>query len=181
MILIVGAGIGGLTAAIALRRAGLDVEVFERATELREIGAGLSIWKNALVALDDIGLGDGVRAFSVPNGDAALRTWDGHVLIPSSASDLMARFGEFGVVIHRARLQQVLVEACGSDRIRLGKTCESFEETPVGVTVRFADGSSATGDALIGADGLHSNVRAALHGSAAPSYSGYTAWRAVVP
>ena len=66
MILIVGAGIGGLTAAIALRRAGLDVEVFERATELREIGAGLSIWKNALVALDDIGLGDGVRAFSVP-------------------------------------------------------------------------------------------------------------------
>ena len=180
MIFVIGAGIGGLTAAIALRRAGFDVEVFERATELREIGAGLSIWKNALVALDEIGLGDRVRAFAVPTRDAALRTWDGHVLVAPTDSVLLGRLGEFGVVIHRGRLQQVLVEACGLHRIRLGKACESFDETPTGVTVRFADGSSATGDALIGADGLHSKVRAELHGASAPRYSGYTCWRGVV-
>ena len=181
MILVVGAGIGGLTAAIALARAGLEVEVFERATELREIGAGLSIWKNALVALDEIDLGDRVRAFSVPTRDAALRTWDGRVLVAPTDSVLLGRLGEFGVVIHRGRLQQLLLDACGVDRIRLGKTCEAFEDTPAGVTVRFADGSSATGDALIGADGLHSNVRAQLHGASAPRYSGYTCWRGVVP
>jgi 2-polyprenyl-6-methoxyphenol hydroxylase-like FAD-dependent oxidoreductase len=180
VILIIGGGIGGLTAAIALRRAGFDAEIYERVDELREVGAGLSLWKNALTALDAIGLGDPIRQLSAPYLDAGLRTWDGRVLATPSMETLSRRFGEVAIVVHRATLQTLLADAAGRDRIHLGKTCVAIEQDVRLVTATFADGTRVSGDALVGADGLHSVVRKTLHGDVAPAYAGYTAWRSVV-
>lgn len=180
MILIIGGGIGGLTAAIALRRAGIDAEVYERADELREVGAGLSLWKNAISALDTLGLGDAIRQLSTPQLNAGLRTWDGRVLVSPSMEALRKRFGEVAIVVHRATLQKLLADAVGRDRIRLGKACVGVDQDVRGVTATFADGTSVRGDALVGADGLHSVVRTVLRGNLAPAYAGYTAWRSVV-
>ena len=180
--IIIGAGIGGLATAIALRRVGIDAQVYERSVDLAPVGAGLSLWKNALVALDRLGLRDEVRALSVPGMDAGLRTWQGGVLVGSAATELAQRFGEYAIVVHRAALQRVLrdrLESLGPGSVHLGKTCVSIDESAGGVTARFADGSEAHGPALIGADGLRSVVRAHLHGDTPPRYSGYTAWRGV--
>jgi 2-polyprenyl-6-methoxyphenol hydroxylase-like FAD-dependent oxidoreductase len=180
MILAIGAGIGGLTAAIALRQAGVDVEVFERAPELHEVGAGLALWKNAVAALEVLGVAGAIRKFSLPQSGAGLRTWDGRVLVAPSPA-LAARLGEIGLVMPRARLQAALADAAGRGTIRLGKACTSIEPDSGGVIARFADGTSVRGTGLVGADGLHSVVRAHLHGARPPTYSGYTSWRAILP
>jgi 2-polyprenyl-6-methoxyphenol hydroxylase-like FAD-dependent oxidoreductase len=182
-VIVIGAGIGGLAAAIALRRAGFDVEVYERSPDLAPVGAGLSLWKNALVALERLGVRDQVRTLSVPAMDAGLRTWKGDVLVGSAATELAQRFGEYAIVVHRAELQRVLrdrLESLSPGCVHLGRACVGIEEGTAGVTARFADGSQARGPAVIGADGLRSVVRAHLHGDTPPRYSGYTAWRGVV-
>ena len=180
--IIIGAGIGGLAAAIALGRTGTDIdaEVYEHSPDLLPIGAGISLWKNALVALERLGVRDDVRAASVVGSNAGLRTWRGDLLVGSAATDLARRFGEFVLVVHRAALQRVLLAAAGPERVHLGKSCVRIEAGTSEVTARFSDGSSVSGDVLIGADGLHSVVRAQLHGETLPRYSGYTAWRGVV-
>ena len=179
MILIVGAGIGGLAAGIALRQAGLEVAIFERASELAEVGAGLSLWQNALHALDLLNVRL-VREHGVEAAASALRTRDGRTLVDVADSDLAHRFGELGIVIHRAALQRVLLDALGPGIVDTGRTCTGFAQDKDGVTAVFADGSHARGTALVGADGLHSVIRAQLHGNRPPRYAGYTAWRAVV-
>jgi 2-polyprenyl-6-methoxyphenol hydroxylase-like FAD-dependent oxidoreductase len=177
--IVIGAGIGGLAAGIALGRAGIDVEVYEQADELREVGAGLSLWANAVQALDRLGLGDTVRSFSTTYGVAGLRTWRGDI-ITAPSPDLERELGVLCIVMHRAELLEALVGALGRERIRTGARCQRFVEEPDGVTAEFADGRRARGDVLVGADGLHSVVRAQIHGAAPPAYAGYTAWRAVV-
>ncbi len=181
VILVAGAGIGGLAAAVALRRAGHEVAVFERASELTEVGAGLSLWLNALRALDALDLGPAVRARAVPAAGAALRTWDGRILVAADASEIQRRFGEFCVVVHRAALQSTLRDAVGPERLHTGYACIGFEEAGSEVIVRFKNGRDERGTLLVGADGLHSAVRAQLHGPQPARYAGYTAWRAVVP
>jgi 2-polyprenyl-6-methoxyphenol hydroxylase-like FAD-dependent oxidoreductase len=176
--LVVGGGIGGLSAAIGLRRAGIDVVVFERARELHEVGAGISLWANALHALDALGVGEAIRAASVPDVPGALRASDGSIL--SSPSAGMDTSPLSCVVMHRADLLDILVAALGREHIRLDARCVGVYHDGSGVTLELADGSVADGDVLIGADGLRSVVRAALHGDQPPDYSGYTAWRAVV-
>jgi 2-polyprenyl-6-methoxyphenol hydroxylase-like FAD-dependent oxidoreductase len=179
--LIVGGGIGGLAAAIALRRAGIRATVYERADELRAVGAGLALWANAVRALGRLGLGDAVRAIGVPEASAAIHSWRGQTLIPMSSRDMERRLGEVSIVVHRADLQAILQGALDGDAVRLGARCTSFAQDEGGVTALFADGATARGDLLIGADGLHSAVRAQLFGAAPPRYAGYTAWRAVAP
>jgi 2-polyprenyl-6-methoxyphenol hydroxylase-like FAD-dependent oxidoreductase len=98
-----------------------------------------------------------------------------------SSHDLERRLGEVSIVVHRADLQAILLRALDSDAVRLGAHCTGFTQDGDRVTARFADGEEAHGDLLIGADGLHSVVRAQLFGAAAPRYAGYTAWRAVAP
>jgi 2-polyprenyl-6-methoxyphenol hydroxylase-like FAD-dependent oxidoreductase len=179
--LIIGGGIGGLAAAIALRRAGIQATVYERADEIRAVGAGLALWANAVRALGRLGLGDAVRAIGVPEASAAIQSWRGETLIPMSSRDLEHKLGEVSIVVHRADLQAVLQSALDGDAVRLGARCTGFAQDQEGVTAQFADGTSARGDLLIGADGLHSAVRAQLFGATPPRYAGYTAWRAVAP
>lgn len=180
-VLMIGGGIGGLTAAIALQQAGIRVSVYERAPALHEIGAGLSLWANAVRALDTLGLAAPLLARGVPEGSGAIRTARGETLVEAASHDLERRYGAKSVIVHRAELQALLRDALPADVLHLGAALHSFTESGQGVCATFADGSTACGDVLIGADGIHSAVRAQLWGAAKPRYAGYTAWRAVVP
>lgn len=173
----VGGGIGGLTAAIALRRAGSDVRVFERAQELGAVGAGISLWANAVKALDRIGLGDAVRGLGAEIG-VEVRSWRGTPLSSLSAEE-MRRFGDVNLALHRADLQKALLSALPEGTVRTGARFVRFERGAGEVSARFADGREEGGDILVGADGLFSAVRAQLHGDGRPRYAGFTAWRGV--
>lgn len=178
--IVVGAGIGGLSAAIALRRAGVEAVVFERARELKEIGAGLSLMPNAIRALNGLGLADALRAIGAPIGVAQIRTWRGEVLSSIPAWRLGERVGAGSAAVHRADLQGALLRELGEEAVRLGTACTSFEQEGGGVRAFFADGAEERADLLVGADGLRSTIRRGLLGDGAPRYAGYTAWRAVV-
>ena len=175
--IIIGAGIGGLASGIALRRAGFEVEIFERAEVMQDVGAGLSLWANALHALDLLGLTASIRGLSTPYAAAGLCTWDGRVL-SAPTPGFEQRFGV--VVVHRAELLETLVDAFGPSGLNLRAHCAGVRQDGSAATAVCADGRHAHGDVLIAADGLHSVVRAHLHGDRPPRYSGYTAWRGVV-
>jgi 2-polyprenyl-6-methoxyphenol hydroxylase-like FAD-dependent oxidoreductase len=179
--LIVGGGIGGLAAAIGMRQEGWRVTVLERAPELAEVGAGIAIWMNGLRALDRLGVGERVRALGIPDGDGWLREADGDPLMPLVTPQLRSRFPDLGLVLHRADLHSILIAGLGADAVRLGAGVVDFNDHDASVEVVLADGSRLEADVLIGADGLHSAVRARLHGEQPPRYAGYTAWRAVLP
>ncbi|MBA3470521.1 MAG: FAD-dependent monooxygenase [Herpetosiphonaceae bacterium] len=178
--IIIGGGIGGLAAAIGLRRRGFAVEVFERAAELREVGAGISIWRNGISALKQLGLETLVQRLSMPALDGGLRSWNGTAWTGRSTEALPTSVSYLMVLMHRAELHAALLAACGADHVHLGAVCTGFRQDPSGVTALFADGAEARGDLLIGADGLHSAIRRQLHGEQPPTYAGYTAWRSVV-
>jgi len=178
--IIVGAGIGGLTAAIALQRAGLEATAFERAGELREVGAGILLAANAVRALGELGLADRVLHLGTPASALQIYTWRGKTLSDVQAGELEAMAGAPSAAVHRADLQRFLLRELGEENVRLGAECSGFEQDDGGVTAVFADGSEERGDALIGADGLYSTVRTQVYGPQEPSYAGYTAWRAIV-
>jgi 2-polyprenyl-6-methoxyphenol hydroxylase-like FAD-dependent oxidoreductase len=177
--IVIGGGIGGLTAAAALGRVGVEVAVFERAPELKEIGAGISLWANATRALAQLGLYDQVRAAGAAEIGGELRSWRGEMMFGITSSDLMASFGDANLAIHRADLQDALFSALPDGTVRLGTEFVGFVQNGDGVVARFADGREEWGDFLVGADGLHSCVRAQLFGRRAPRYAGYTAWRGI--
>jgi 2-polyprenyl-6-methoxyphenol hydroxylase-like FAD-dependent oxidoreductase len=179
--LVIGAGIAGLAAAIALQRAGREVLVLERAPRLDEIGAGLSLWPNAIKALRRLGVGGAVEAAGAPAHDAAFRSWRGAQLGASITSRLQDRFGAPLILVHRARLQAVLLRALGPDAVRLGAECAALDQNEDAVTVRLVGGGVERGAVVIGADGLRSRVRTALVHDGPPHYAGITAWRGVVP
>jgi 2-polyprenyl-6-methoxyphenol hydroxylase-like FAD-dependent oxidoreductase len=179
--LIVGAGIGGLTAALAIRRAGLDVEVYERAPEIGEVGAGITVQPNAIAAMRvlDAGLARAViEAGHVPE---RVRILDprGHVLSQLNTLSAFEEVGAVGVAVHRAALQRILYDAVGRGTVRTAAEAAGFEGRSDAVTLRLRDRSSATGAILVGADGARSVIRARLLGDGAPRYAGYTTWRGV--
>ncbi|HEU5102463.1 MAG TPA: FAD-dependent monooxygenase [Roseiflexaceae bacterium] len=153
------------------------MQLFERAAELREVGAGWLVWENAFHALEQIGLGEKIRALGVPNAGSALRSWRGETLIGIDSRDMAPRL----VVVHRAELLALLRAALPDDVISLGAAVSGVAQNSSGVTLTLADGRSVHGDILIGADGLHSLVRTSLFGQEPPRYAGYTSWRGVVP
>jgi 2-polyprenyl-6-methoxyphenol hydroxylase-like FAD-dependent oxidoreductase len=179
-VMIAGAGIGGLTAAIALRRAGFEVAVFERAAELGEIGAGLLLAANAQKALGKLGLSKEVGSLGTPASAAEIRSWRGEVLASIPAGELEARVGAASAAVHRADLQALLLREVGEGPLRLGSEVAGFEQDEAGVTVLFVNGSEERADLLVGADGLRSKIGAELFGPEEPRYAGYAAWRAVV-
>jgi len=178
-VIVVGGGIGGLTAAIALRRAGLEVVVFERAEELQEIGAGLLLAANAQKALGKLGLEEAVVSLGTPASAGEIRSWRGEVLATIPAQEIEHRVGAASAAVHRADLQALLLQELGEGPLRLGSEVEGFEQDEAGVTVLLAGDSEERADLLVGADGLHSRIREKLFGPGELRYAGYTAWRAV--
>jgi 2-polyprenyl-6-methoxyphenol hydroxylase-like FAD-dependent oxidoreductase len=178
--LIIGGGIGGLATAIALRRIGVETRVFERRAGFDEVGAGLSLWPNGVRALEAMGLGSAVRARGIREMESALRTWDGRLLVAANAAQLETLLGDVSLVIHRGELLRMLRSQVPDDSLVVGASLAEITEDEGGVTARFTDGSTAHGDFLVGADGIHSVVRAHLFGKSPPNYAGYTAWRGVV-
>jgi len=175
----VGAGVGGLCAAIALRRAGLEVVVLEQATEMREVGAGVLLWPNAMRVLRRLEVATAVEGAGAAAANAALRSSRGASLGPGPAGK--AGVDAPTVAVHRGLLQAILLAALDRDVLRLGAECVGVAQDAQGVTVSLADGSTEHGDLVVGADGLHSQVRTVLLGDGPPRYSGYTAWRGIVP
>jgi 2-polyprenyl-6-methoxyphenol hydroxylase-like FAD-dependent oxidoreductase len=173
--IVVGAGIGGLTAAVALAHAGYLVTVDEQAPELRAAGAGLTLWPNALSALGELGLDGPVEAVGAPDLAGTIRQPDGTPLATFAPGVLRERLGGPVLGLTRADLQTVLHgEAERVATLRLGRRCTGAD--PDG-TVHYADGTSERADLVVGADGLHSAVRTSLLGDGPPRYAGYTSWR----
>ncbi|MDI3341907.1 MAG: FAD-dependent monooxygenase [Sphaerobacter sp.] len=177
--LIVGAGIGGLVTAHALTRCGLDVTVLEREPALHPAGAGIILWPPALVALGALGLAEPVEAAGSRLAWAETRTWRGGLLLRLPLAALSQRLGAPTIALHRAELQQALLGALDPATLRLGADFVRFDQDRASVRAHVADGVSACGDLLIGADGVRSTVRARLLLDGPPRYAGYTAWRGV--
>lgn len=174
-VIVIGGGIGGLTAAAALRSEGIPVEVFERQPELREIGTGVGIQRVAHQALELLGLRDSLRAMSGPGFEALrLMSWrDGHKMaeIP---------WHREVVTVHRGELLDMLIQAVGDlSIVHCNMECVGFRQDESSVTALFADGHEERGTALLAADGLHSVIRAKIIGDGRPRYSGATVWRAM--
>ncbi|MEV0232488.1 FAD-dependent monooxygenase [Nonomuraea sp. NPDC050786] len=176
---VIGAGIGGLTSGIALRRRGWDVTVLERAARIDPVGSGLAIAANALKALDVIDLGDPIRKLSRLHGQAGLRRHDGRWLTHTTTQDAEARYGDSVVIMLRAALMDVLMDALGGDQVRLGTTVAGVDAA--GGVVRTDDGD-LDADLIVAADGIRSKTRQALFPEhPGPAYSGVTAWRGLIP
>jgi 2-polyprenyl-6-methoxyphenol hydroxylase-like FAD-dependent oxidoreductase len=168
-----------LTLALALRKVGLNCEVYERAPELREIGAGIGVWTNALKVLDRLGVGARVREIGLPLSYGAICNPRGRTLSRLHTGEVAGEEGAGNYVIHRAELHAALAAGLPSEIIKTGHEATALEPDDTGVSVRFANGHSARGDLLVGADGLKSIVRAALWGPGALRYSGQTCFRGI--
>lgn len=177
--LIIGAGIGGLTTAVALQKAGFAVDVYERAPQLNAVGAGISLWPNAIKALDQLGIGSHIRTMGMTEGSGGIHNAKGQTLFSTDVHVAEARFGAPTIVIHRANLSQIVQDAY-TGGLHLGKQFVGYVEDATGVTARFTDGTTANGDLLICADGIHSVLRQQWFPTSHPLYAGYTAWRGVV-
>ncbi len=181
-VMIIGSGIAGLSAAIALRKAGIQVVLFERAAQLTEVGAGISLWSNALRALDKIGAGAAIRNRIEPVSKSEFRSNNGFLIAASfPASKLEATLGHRPVIgmIHRAELVETLAGCLPNDAARYGHEALSVRETGKQVEVEFTNGHREVSDLVIGADGIHSKIRSLLLDPKPPRYSGYTCFRGI--
>ena len=185
-IAIAGAGIGGLTAALALLRQGFDVEVYEQAAELKEVGAGLQLSANGSRVFFELGLGEELKKISCAASSKEIRMWNtGETwkLFDLGAVSV-ARYGFPYFTVYRPDLLDVLAAAVRRekpDAIRLGARCLGFVEGKKKVRAEFENGAAVDCDALIGADGVHSRVRQGLFGADKPQFTGLIVWRGIVP
>jgi salicylate hydroxylase len=180
---VVGAGLGGLTAAIALRQRGFDVTIYEQAPQLGEIGAGIQLSPNAMRVLIGLGLDQTFEAIAFEPNRHVVRNGKTGSLV--SATQMKGTFraqygaGYFGA--HRADLHAVLQRAVPADCVRLNAKCTAVRQIADHAILAFADGSEASADIVIGADGIRSSVREALFGPDAPRFTGHIVWRGLVP
>jgi salicylate hydroxylase len=178
-VLIAGAGIGGLTAALALRQAGFDAHVYEQARVLREVGAGVAISPNAVKVLHGLGLTAALRTVGVASDSMDSRDWQTGALLGRVplAEAAVERWGAPFYHLHRADLHDALRSALGDQHITLGARCVAVEQHGTAVELRFADGREATGHLLVGADGIHSVVREHVAGPDQATWSRQISWR----
>jgi salicylate hydroxylase len=183
---VIGAGIGGLAAALALLQRGLDVDVYEQAPELGEVGAGIQISPNGTRVLYALGLEDALRRVEVLPSRRQIRhwstgeTWDWFELGATTRN----RYGTPHVMLHRADLHGLLAGAVlrlKPDAVHLAKRCTGVAQSDGQAQVRFETGETVNAAYVIGADGIHSKVRESLFGPDKPEFTGVVAWRAVVP
>jgi len=184
-VLIAGAGIGGLTAALTLLRKGYEVTLYERARQLEEVGAGLQIGPNGAHVLHALGLEDALHhmAFRPEAGEMRVGA-TGRVIFSLPLGDSVNRYGAPYYHLHRADLQAILLDAVNTRApgcLHLGKDIKELRQDDQGVSVTFMDGGEARGDVLIGADGVHSVVRRELFDIADGHFSGMSAWRMTIP
>jgi salicylate hydroxylase len=185
-ILIAGGGIGGLAAALALAQKGIASLVLEKAATLGEIGAGIQLGPNAFHCFDRLGVGEAARAMAVYIDQLRLMDAlaDGEIAHIDLGETFRARFGNPYAVVHRGDLHGVLLKACRDHaliELRISADVESYAQEGSGVTARLASGEVVRGAALIGADGLWSNVRRQVTDDGAPRVSGHTTYRSVIP
>ena len=182
-VIVIGAGIGGLAAALTLGRSGFEVQVFEQATELREIGAGVQISPNATRILHRLGLEEPLRRFGVRPREVVIRRWDdGRVLARQPLADACERnFGAPYYHFHRAELLDVLSATVPDGVLHLDHRCVGLTQHGDRVEVQFHNGATADADVVVGADGIHSTVREAILGPESPRFSGHVAYRGLVP
>ena len=184
-LLIAGAGIGGLTAALAALRRGLDVEIYEQAPELKEVGAGVQLSANGTRVLYELGIGEELKALSCEAAGKEIRLWNSGETwkLFDLGQVSVERYGYPYFTVYRPDLLDVLATAVRRlkpDAIRLGARCTGLTQT--GGKIRLAlESQTIEGDALVGADGVHSRLRQALFGEDKPQFTGIIAWRGIVP
>jgi salicylate hydroxylase len=185
-VLIAGAGLGGLTTALALIQRGHRVRLFEQAAELKEVGAGVQIGSNGSRVLIALGLREAMeRVVCLPRG-REFRLWSTGQRWRSFDSGETAelRFGAPYWMVHRGDFHAVLLDAmrkADPEAIQVGNACVGFAQDGHRATIHLANGETATGDVLIGADGVHSKVRYQMFGDGRAEFTGIMAWRGLVP
>lgn len=179
-VVVIGAGIGGLTAGIALSQVGYQVEIYDRVTELRPIGAGISLWSNGVKVLNRLGLGTEIAAIGGAMQTMEYRHQNGELLNQIDLLPLVQQVGQAPYPVARRDLQTMLLRAFPGE-VNLGHNCVAIEETATVVTAMFANGHRATGDLIIAADGIRSHLREyVLDQIVEPKYAGYVNWNGLV-
>ncbi len=180
---IAGGGVGGLAAAIALRQQGHDVTVFEQAKGFSKVGADINLTPNVVRAIDGLGAGAAIRERGARPTFRISRDWDtGKETSRLGMSDMAEQqYGAPQVTIHRSDIINALAEQFPMEQIRFGQRIRSLTQGKDGVTLQFEDGSQASFDVVVGADGIHSRVRTALFGEEYPRFTGVVSFRSVVP
>lgn len=180
-IIIIGAGIGGLTAGIALRQAGYEVEIYDRVKELRPAGAGISLWSNGVKVLNRLGLGEKMALIGGLMDRMQYRSLAGELLNDIDLYPLVEEVGQRPYPVARTDLQQMLQDAFPGE-VKLNHKCIAVEEDEKSVTAIFENGHIARGDLLIAADGVRSLLRQYVLGrEVLPNYGGYVNWNGLVP
>ena len=181
---VVGGGIGGLVLALALRERGVSFEVYEQASELREVGAAVALSANATRELRRLGLTEDIEAACVIPSALLIRRWDtGEILAEHPIGRdgaYEARFGAPYYGVHRVAFLQTLADRLAGEGLTLGRRCVAVVERPGGAEVHFADGASASADVVVGADGVHSVIRPHVAGEVRGRFSGTVGYRGLV-
>lgn len=182
-IAVIGAGLGGMTAAGLLQRAGFSVRVYEQAPAFSRIGAGIHLSSNVMVVMRRLGIETALSDIGLHPDAFVSRQWDtGEILfeLPFDAAH-EAHYGAAYINVHRGDLHAVLESALSPGTVAFGKRLTDLAQAGDGLALRFADGDSATADLVIGADGVNSKVREYLFGPEKPRYTGHVAHRAIFP
>lgn len=180
-VVIIGAGIGGLTTGIAMRQAGYQVEIYDRAHELRPAGAGISLWSNGVKVLNRLGLGEKLAAIGGEMNAMEYRSHRDESLSYVDLRPLFEQVGQRPYPVARTDLQAMLLEAFGQDDVHLGMNCVGVEQDDHSATAIFENGDRMGGDLVVGADGIHSAVRADVVGHCVNRrYARYVNWNGLV-
>ncbi|CAI1011594.1 3-hydroxybenzoate 6-hydroxylase [Serratia rubidaea] len=180
--LVIGAGIGGLSAAVALKQAGIECEVFEAVEEIKPVGAAISIWPNGVKCMQHLGMGEIMETYGGPMRSMAYQEYrSGAIMTRFSLAPLIERVAGRPCPVSRAELQREMLDFWGRDSVQFGKRVTEAQEDADGVTVSFSDGTTARGDVLIAADGSRSALRPAVLGyTPERRYAGYVNWNGLV-
>ncbi|HEY8401634.1 MAG TPA: FAD-dependent monooxygenase [Cytophagaceae bacterium] len=178
--IILGGGIAGLTTAIALNKIGIEASIYEKAPQVRAVGAGLVLGANAVMILQKLGIAEDILQAGKILSRLCILDEFGKVITETDSIRVSKKYGTDNFAIHRVDLHMVLQKYIEGSKIVTGKECIRVAETDNGVTVHFADGTTEQADFLVAADGIHSNIRKQFLPSSLPRYAGYTCWRAVI-
>lgn len=180
--LVIGAGMGGLSAAVALEKAGIACQVFEAVKEIKPVGAAISVWPNGVKCMNHLGMGELIETHGGPMHAIAYKEYRlGETLTQFSLAPLVERVGARPCPVSRTRLQREMLNHWGYDKVQFDKRVSGVEENAQGVTAWFTDGTHAQGDFLIAADGSHSALRPYVLGyTPERRYAGYVNWNGLV-